>query len=229
MVISGNEIYEIYERFVQPKYSNLEKYKNLPLEKNNKNWKWEEKDFPRVISLLEFEEFISRMGNPIFGDVLSFNGAHDPEYEYLKYNNIYNYNYEENPTQHDLHNLNLQKKDFDFFMSNQTLEHLYDPCLVVKKIFEHMKPGGIVYMNLPANNMPHSTPFHYYAGFTPVGLGCIFKQAGFEIMDIGFWGNSDYLEQVLIKGYWPDYTQMKSFVGEKDKEAISWIFARKPL
>jgi SAM-dependent methyltransferase len=227
MILSEKDIYDIYQKFVLPKTTNLDKYKNLPLDFNNKNWKWEDKDFPRVISLLEFKEFLEINGNPKFENVLSFNGADDPEYEYLNYQNIINYNYTDNKIKHDLHNLDLDKKDFDFFMSNQTLEHLYDPCLVVRKIHEHIKPGGIVYMNLPSMNMPHSTPFHYYTGFTPVGLGCIFKQAGFEILDIGFWGNSNYYDFVLNKGIWPDYRQMTNFISEKDKEAITWIFAQK--
>jgi SAM-dependent methyltransferase len=229
MLLNENEIFDIYRRFVIPKYNNTEKYNNLPLEFNNKNWKWENKDFPRVISLIEFKEFMEVNNNPKFENVLSFNGQNDPEYEYLNYTNIINFNYTDNPIKYDLHNLDIDKKDFDFFMSNQTLEHLYDPCLVLRNIYDHMKPGGIVYMNLPSMNMPHSTPLHYYTGFTPVGLGCIFKQAGFEILDIGFWGNSNYYDFVLNKGIWPDYRQMTNYSYEKDKEAITWIFARKPI
>jgi len=228
MRLSETDIYNIYRQFVLPKYNNSDKYKILPEEFNNKNWKWEGKDFPRVISLLEFKEFLEKSGNPTFKNVLSFNGANDPEYEYLNYENIINYNYTDNPYKYDLHNLDLDRKDFDFFMSNQTLEHLYDPCLVVRKIYDNIKSGGIVYMNLPAINMPHSTPLHYYTGFTPVGLGCIFKQAGFDILDIGFWGNTEYYDYTLMKGFWPDYKQMTNFSSEKDKEAITWIFARKP-
>jgi hypothetical protein len=227
MILNEGDIYEIYHRFVLPKYSESKKYENLPLELNNKNWRWENKDFPRIISLIEFKNFIEKIGSPTFENILSFNGANDPEYEYLNYKKITNYNYVDNRLKYDLHNLSLDYKNFDFFMSNQTLEHLYDPCLVVRKIYDHMAPGGIVYMNLPAINMPHSTPFHYYTGFTPVGLGCIFKQAGFEILDIGFWGNTQYFDFVLMKGVWPDYRQMTNYCSEKDKEAITWIFAKK--
>lgn len=227
MLLKENDIYEIYKRFVLPKYNENKKYEKLPLELNNKNWKWEGKDFPRIISLLEFDAFLKRIGNPTFENVLSFNGANDPEYEYIRYKKITNYNYTDDRFKYDLHNLNLENKNFDFFMSNQTLEHLYDPCLVVRKIYEHMSPGGLVYMNLPSMNMPHSTPFHYYTGFTPVGLGCIFKQAGFEILDIGFWGNLEYYDFVLNKNIWPDYRQMTNYCSEKDKEAISWIFVKK--
>lgn len=231
MFLKKEDIDDIYQKFVVPKQTEeyRNRYKNLPLELNNKKWKWEGKDFPRVISLLEFEKFLKSMGNPNFENVLSFNGTEDPEYEYLNYTNLINYNYLENTFKYDLHNLELEKKDFDFFMSNQTLEHLYDPCLVVRKIFDHIKPNGIVYMNLPAMNMPHSTPYHYYAGFTPVGLGCIFKQAGFEILDIGFWGNSQYYDYTLMKNIWPDYRQLSNYTTEKDKEAITWIFAKKTL
>ena len=79
MILSEMDIYDIYNKFVVPKFNNLDKYKNLPLDFNNKNWKWEDKDFPRVISLLEFKSFLEKIGNPIFQNVLSFNGANDPE------------------------------------------------------------------------------------------------------------------------------------------------------
>lgn len=227
MVLTQTDIYDIYQTFVLPKYNNFDKYSRLPLELNNKNWKWEDKDFPRVIALLEFKEFMEKHGSPEFEKVLSFNGSDDPEYEYLRCKRVINYNYEDDPINYDLHNLNLSDRDFDFFMSNQTLEHLYDPCLVARNIYNHLRPGGMVYMNLPAVNMPHSTPLHFYTGFTPVGLGCIFKQAGFKIIDIGFWGNTDYYDCCLLKGFWPDYRQLKKFSSEKDKEVITWIFAQK--
>jgi SAM-dependent methyltransferase len=229
MILSTKDIEDIYSQFILPKKNEnyFKKYSSLPIHLNNKKWKWEGKDFPRIISLLEFKEFLDKMENPFFENVLSFNGDSDPEYEFLKYKNLTNYNYTDDTLKYDLHNLELEKKDFDFFMSNQTLEHLYDPCKVVRNIYDHMKPGGIVYMNLPTNNMPHSTPFHYYTGFTPVGLGCIFKQAGFKILDIGFWGNREYLDFSLFKNIWADYTQMNNFSSEMDKEVISWIFAIK--
>mgnify|MGYP003132800612 FL=1 len=61
-MISDSKIEELYETYIKVNFT--EEYKNryhpLPTEKNNKDWKWEDKDFPRVISLLEFERYINK-------------------------------------------------------------------------------------------------------------------------------------------------------------------------
>jgi SAM-dependent methyltransferase len=220
------EVYEIYQNFVKINYT--EEYKNryntLPLNFNNKKWKWEGKDFPRVIALLEFKNYMEKY-NFLFDDVLSFNGSSDPEYEYLKYNKISNYNYEDNKINNDLHNLNLDKKDFDFAMINQTIEHLYDPLRVIENIYSHLKKDGIFYANVPSNNIPHSTPEHYYTGITPVGLGVIVKNAGFKILEIGQWGNKDYLN-ILFNNGWSDYTKSNGY-NDINCPIITWILAKK--
>lgn len=229
-MINYDNIQTIYETYIKNKNNEtyLNRYETLPLHLNNKKWRWENKDLPRVISILEFQKFMGE--NELhFKDVLSINGPQDPEYEFLSYDNLYNYNYEDDRINYDLHTLNLDKKDFDFFMSNQTLEHVYDPCLCVRNIYDHLKPGGVLYINLPAINMSHDTPHHHYVGVTPTGLACIVKQAGFEIMDVGFWGNTDYINFMFNEHDWPDYRKAKNYITEINKEVITWIFAKKPL
>jgi SAM-dependent methyltransferase len=229
-MIDYNDILNIYETHIKSKQNDsyLNRYEVLPLHLNNKNWRWENKDFPRVISILEFQKFMGE--NELhFKDVLSLNGPQDPEYEFLSYDNLHNYNYEDDRINYDLHSLNLEKKDFDFFMSNQTLEHVYDPCLCIRNIYEHLKPGGILYVNVPAINMAHDTPHHHYVGFTPTGLSCVVKQAGFEIIDVGFWGNTDYINFMFNQIDWPDYRKATNYKSEINKEVITWIFAKKPL
>ena len=99
MCLSSDKIRELYKKFVEVNYT--DEYKNryvpLPLEKNNKRWKWEGKDFPRVISLLEFESYIEKYNFQI-DKLLLFNGEQDPEIEYLKgrYKSYLNVNYEDN-------------------------------------------------------------------------------------------------------------------------------------
>jgi SAM-dependent methyltransferase len=222
------DINSIYKEFILSKHNNeyLERYSFLPFEKNNGIWRWENKDLPRVIAVLEFQKFMEE-NDLYFKDVLSINSPQDPEYEFLKYKNLYNYNYLDDKINHDLHNLNLDKKDFDFFMSNQTIEHVYDPCLCIRNIYDHLKPGGIMYLNLPSINMAHDTPHHHYVGITPTGLGCIVKQAGFEILDIGFWGNTDYINFIFNQNDWPDYQKVINYKSEINKEVITWVFAKK--
>ena len=162
-----------------------------------------------------------------FDNVLSFNAINDPEYEYLKYNKIHNYQYSADVIKHDLHTLNLDKKDFDFSMINQTIEHLYDPITALKNIYNHTKIGGMFYTNVPSNNIPHSTPFHYYTGITPTGLGAMVKLAGFDILEIGQWGNREYLNVLFSKG-WSDYKYSES-PGRNEVACplITWILAIK--
>jgi len=227
-MLSNNEITNIYNKYVSVNYTPeyLNRYVPLPLEYNNKNWKWEGKDFPRIISLLEFRKYMIKY-DKTFDNVLSFNGASDPEYEYLKYNKIHNYQYSADVIKNDLHTLNLDKKDFDFAMINQTIEHLYDPITALKNIYNHMKIGGMFYTNVPSNNIPHSTPFHYYTGITPTGLGVMVKLAGFDILEIGQWGNRDYLNVLFSKG-WSDYKYSNQpGKNEINCPLITWILAIK--
>jgi len=226
--MNQNEIYDIYNKYI--KINETEEYKNryvpLPPQKPTKKWKWEGKDFPRVISLLEFERYMIKYGF-FFKNVLSFNGSSDPEYEYMNYENITNYNYSEDIINNDLHTLNLDKKDFDFLMINQTIEHLYNPILCLKNIYNHLCDGGIFYANVPANNIPHSTPEHYYTGITPSGLGVMTKLAGFEILEIGQWGNRQYLNTLFTSG-WSDYNySSRPGFNEIDCPIITWILAKK--
>lgn len=228
MKINYLNIQDVYDKFVKPKQipEYLNKYSELPTHLNNKTWKWEDKDFPRVISLMEFEKFILD-NNLSFENVLSFNGINDPEYQFINYTNIKNYNYLDNPDKYDLHTLDLETNDFDFVMCNQTLEHVYDPCLVMRNIHKHLKKDGLFYCNVPSFNMAHDTPHHHYIGFTPVGLGCVIQQAGFEILDIGFWGNTEYINYMINNNDWPDYRKISNYSSDINKEVISWIFAKK--
>jgi len=209
--MNKEELIEIYNKYVSINYTeeNKMKYVPLPFELNNKKWKWEGKDFPRVISLLEFREYVLA-DNRVFDSVLSFNGdvganGNDPEFEYLKYHSWYNYNYQDNE-KYDLHHLELEKKDFDFAMLNQTIEHLYNPILALTNIYNHMAVGGIFYANVPVNSIPHDDPLHFYTGVTMMGLGMMMKVAGFDILKLGQWGNQKYLRDSHDDKVWQDYT-----------------------
>lgn len=227
--LSDADINEIYTTFVKPNYNDEYKmrYVPLPLHKNNlSSYPWEGKDLPRVFALLEFERFIV-MHQIRCNKGLAINGL-DPEWNYLPYKNVVQTQYLDNPEKYDLHVLNLDEKDFDFVMVNQTLEHVWDPIRCLEKLYDHMVKGGILYLNVPANNIPHSTPWHYYTGFTPVGLGALVRAAGFKILSIGQWGNVEYLKKMFDTNSWPDYRQFKNpGVNDIDCPCITWIFAIK--
>lgn len=230
--INHHKIQELYNKFVAANYTEEYKnrYVNLPTHKNNKKWKWEGKDFPRVISLLEFETFIIKYNFDI-ENLLIFNFDSDPELEYLegRVKNIDNINYEEDTTNNDLHSLNLPRKDYDFVCLHQTLEHVYNPHQCLNNIKDHMKSGGYLYINVPACNAPHSEPYHYFTGFTPMGLTAIAHQLDFEILEIGQWGNVEYHLKLWTRNPgWSDFTQLENpGVNEIENPIITWGLFRK--
>lgn len=223
------DVQSIYSNHVKPNITDEYKhrYTPLPLHKNNTYWQWEDKDFPRVIAVLEFELFITK-NNISSKKALALNDISDPEWDYLSTQDIQRVIYNEFTGENDLHALDLPEKDFDFVMVNQTLEHVYDPIRCLKNIYNHMCPGGVLYFNVPVNSIPHATPFHYYTGYTPVGLGAVVKAAGFKILSIGQWGNLEYLTLMHKTNGWPDYRQLKNpGINQIDHPVITWIFAMK--
>jgi len=230
--ISHHKIQELYKQFITVNYTDEYKnrYVDLPLYKNNKKWKWEGKDFPRVISLLEFETFIKKYDFNI-KNLLIFNFDSDPELEYLegRVSNIDNINYEDDVINNDLHSLNLSNKNYDFVCLHQTLEHVYNPHQCLSNIKDHMKVGGYLYINVPACNAPHSEPYHYFTGFTPMGLVAIAHQLDFEILEVGQWGNVEYHIKLWSRTPgWSDYTQLDNpGLNQIENPIITWILLRK--
>ena len=226
--IKDNDIKKMHLSYIKP-YMNKEyanRYVPLPMHKNNLPWHWEGKDFPRVIALLEFERFVHEHSISCKKG-LAIN-EYDPEWYCLHADQVIQIDYEKAPDTYDLHILDLEDKDFDFVMVNQTLEHLYDPLYCLQNIYRHMRFGGILYFNVPALNIPHATPFHYYMGFTPIGIGIMAQLAGFKILSIGQWGNREYLKKMFETYDWPDYRQFKD-PGYNDfaYPVITWIFCQK--
>lgn len=203
MILTQEEIKDIHRSVI----CDRDKYVPLPMEHNNKRWRWKGKSFPRVISLLEFREYMLEYDR-VFNDVLSFNSDKDPEFEYINYNNRHDYDYD--GVNNDLHCFDIKKKDFDLALANETLEHLYNPILAVTNIYNHLATEGLFYACCPADNRPHGEPSHFYTGITATGLGAIVKLAGFDILKLGQWGNSEYFHKEsnrrLKKKTWPDFT-----------------------
>lgn len=228
LTLSQKEIGDIYSTYIEKVHT--EEYKNryhkLPMELNRKKWRWEGKDVMRVIALLEFNRFVKE--NNIFSEKALCFARSDPEFEYIKTNKIYEYQYTLDVIKHDLHSLNIPEKDFDFVMCNQTLEHVYDPITCLKNIYKVMRSGGILYINVPANNIPHSTPFHFFTGYTSMGLATTIKLAGFELLNIGQWGNKEYMYKMFQSNGWPDYSSLRNYYNDPTCPLITWAFAIKP-
>jgi SAM-dependent methyltransferase len=128
---------------------------------------------------------------------------------------------------YDLHNISENIKDeFDFFLFNQTIEHLYNPFEAIQQIYKIIKPGGYVFTSVPTINIPHNTPIHFN-GFTPMGLAMLFKTANFEIIEMGQWGNINYITTLFSTHDWPGLNTLNNISNEEKNVCQCWILARK--
>jgi hypothetical protein len=221
------EIHALYNTKVKlpPNYFN--KYLTLPpCPVKCFNYKWGHYDFGRSWCILDFIEWTKKY-NLTSVEHLGCTDANDPELEFINFSKQTILTY----PSYDLHTISQHyQNEFDFFVFNQTIEHLYQPFDAMKQIYEIIKPGGYVFTSVPTINIPHSTPIHFN-GFTPMGLAMLFYTAGFEIMEIGQWGNYEYIKQSWAGSHsWPGYDQLQcnnQVTNEERNVCQCWILAKK--
>lgn len=229
--LNAADINYIYNMFVEPYHKQLGKYEDFfsYLQKyNTKKWKWEGKDFPRVIALLEFKDYVEKYGLHA-KKLLSFNGENDPELGYLPYDCGIDYKYDKKTESNDLHVWNPPVYDFDFCLLNQTLEHVYDPILCLQNIHRHLLPNSYIWISVPVVSTPHEVPSYFFTGFSPTGLLATLFTSGFKIIECGWWGNKQYLNLLYEVG-WVDYTKLDTPLKNDPRFAvITWALAKKIL
>ena len=218
-----DQIREIYENHVKLSPEYFTKYRFLPeCPVRAWNYSWKGHDMSRNFIVLDFIEWIKKH-NIEKGNNLAFTSSVDPELEFIDYENSYYMKYP--PC--DLHEYIFQLKDkFDFFIFNQTIDHLYNPFMAVENIYQYIKPGGYLFTSTSAINVPHMTPTHYNQ-YNPMGLAILMMSVGFEIVEVGQWGNYDYICKLFKEHKWPDAYEA-SHENEEKNVVQSWILVRKP-
>jgi SAM-dependent methyltransferase len=200
---SDDEINKLYETKIKLPESYFKKYEQFPkCPVKSYNYNWQNFDFPRNPCILDFIEWTQKYNLKNI-DHLGCTYITDPELEFISYNKATILPY----PGFDLHTLEGFDEQFDFFVFNQTIEHLYNPFQAISQIYKTIKKGGYVFTSAPTLNIPHCTPIHYN-GFNPMGLAMLFKTAGFEIIEIGQWGNYDYIEKQWKDNCWPGYNDI---------------------
>jgi SAM-dependent methyltransferase len=225
-MFNEEDINQLYYSKVKLPESYFKKYELLPpCPIKSRNYDWSYYDFPRNWCILDFIEWIKKHN---IHDIenLGCTCETDPELEFIKFNKKICIPYPE----YDLHTISKHfKNEFEFFIFNQTLEHLYNPFESVKQIYEIVKPGGYVFTSVPTINIPHMTPIHFN-GFTPMGLAMLFKTSNFEVIEIGQWGNYEYITKLWGTHEWPGYDKLNknNVVTNEEKNVCQcWILARK--
>ena len=221
------DINKTYSEKVKLPETYFRKYEVLPpCPVKSFNYNWGDTDFPRNWCILDFIEWTKK--HNIQCDHLGYTCDSDPELEFISPSKKTLLPY----PQYDLHNVGQHfKNEFDFFIFSQTLEHLYNPFEAVKQISETVKPGGYVFTSVPTLNIPHIVPCHFN-GFTPMGLAMMFKTAGFEVVEIGQWGNYNYISKLWKTHGWPGYNDLNinGYVSNEERNVCQcWILARKNM
>ena len=105
--------------------------------------------------------------------------------------------------------------EFDVVIMSAVLEHLYDPRLMLAEISRVLKPGGLLFLDVPnesglvfrvgnlyqkmrgrewcVNLSPTFAPFHLF-GFNPRALKALLSKEGFEVKKMLVFGGESVLE-----------------------------------
>ncbi|MDX6665479.1 MAG: hypothetical protein QOG68_1685 [Solirubrobacteraceae bacterium] len=207
--LSTDEIEDLYREKIlvldDPEY--LERYARYDWRSRFDDELLRRMDFPRLVVILEFERLIAERSIRA-GDVLVLNGGEtgDPELAHLPHDRVETYDFETDPEHADLHTLHFADgRQFDFVVFSQTLEHLYNPPLALDNAFAVTRPGGWMWTSVPTLSGLHQMPFHFSTGLTPIGLAAMVAAAGFEVLDVGQWGNTKYIAHLFDLGMIPTY------------------------
>jgi hypothetical protein len=197
------------------------RYEVLP--KSTIEWQWDNKDFPRVIIVLEFQRMVKKYGLQS-EKLLTFNNYNDPEIECMPTWGRVDLNYGE---AFDVHKPIGYDHTFDFAILSQTVEHLYSPFLAIENIRRSLKDNAYIFCSVPVVNILHDANDTMMTGLSPLGLGCMFRSCGFKIIEIGQWGTQEYINFIFKNHYWPSYNHLKSYVNEFNNPVQTWILAQK--
>jgi SAM-dependent methyltransferase len=77
----------------------------------------------------------------------------------------------------------FENNNFDVVVSTEVLEHIPDAVLYLGEVMRVLKPGGIFFFTVPFLMSLHEVPHDYYR-YTPYSLERIFKNSGFEKIEI---------------------------------------------
>lgn len=103
----------------------------------------------------------------------------------------------------NLAHLPFATNSFDAVVCTQVLEHITEPCQVLKEINRVLKSGGQLFLSAPQSWHQHQKPYDYYR-YTSFGLQYLLEHTGFTVKSIQpmggyFWFLSFQLQNI---NYW---------------------------
>lgn len=155
----------------------------------------------RMVSLYDFSQ-LSEHG--AFRDVESVcvvSGTEsEPELNFLDARTEF-LSYPEFDLDDDWSEIPSRRKQFDFVLCNQVLEHIYSPCKALENLSGLVRPGGLIYLSLPTLNRIHGEPYFFSSGYHPRFVSRLAIDSDLEIVHQGWRGNRLYVT-AAVAGKW---------------------------
>lgn len=120
------------------------------------------------------------------------------------------------------------QRRFDVVICEQVIEHVEDPWAAAENLRALCAPGAELIISTPFLIKIHE---HWgmrdYWRFSPRGLRTLLERCGFEVEQLGSWGNRECVIGNL--GRWSRYrASLHSLRNEPDFPVQVWAFARNP-
>lgn len=71
---------------------------------------------------------------------------------------------------------------FDYVISNEVFEHVFEPEKFIEEIYRVLKPNGLILMTVPFVWDEHEVPYDY-GRYTSFGLNYLISKKGFKIIE----------------------------------------------
>jgi SAM-dependent methyltransferase len=118
---------------------------------------------------------------------------------------------------------------FDVVICEQVLEHVVDPFGAAENLRALCVPGGHAVVTTPFLIRVHELPMfgmRDYWRFTPRGMRLLLERAGFEVLDVGTWGNRVGVWSNLSR--WSARRSWHPQGNNPETPVVVWAFARNP-
>lgn len=98
----------------------------------------------------------------------------------------------------------FDKNEFDIITLNHVLEHLEDPCAALRRLFDWLRPGGYLNLEVPNIEATYHAPrkkFHlaHLYSFNPDNLRLLGEKAGFTVLDLQIVPGTKHINAILQK------------------------------
>ncbi|MGI8901495.1 MAG: class I SAM-dependent methyltransferase, partial [Nocardioides sp.] len=120
----------------------------------------------------------------------------------------------------------VAERTFDVVICEQVLEHIPDPWVGARTLYDLCRPGGHVIVSTPFLIKVHNEPDDFWR-FTVAGLRLLLEKAHLEVVTLKSWGNRSCARANFH--HWVARRPWQSMENEELFPIVVWAVARRPV